>query len=146
LLLCCVAPGCLERTVTVISEPPGAVVWLNNTEVGRTPVTTGFLFYGDYDVQVRKEGYEALLTHRNLPGPIYEQPPIDLVATALPVRIQTHKTWNFELRPLPAEGPAEQEALRQRALAMRAEVVGKSVVNSPAAAPAEPAPPAGQGE
>ena len=30
--------GCLERTIKVTTEPEGAVVWINDVEVGRTPL------------------------------------------------------------------------------------------------------------
>lgn len=112
-------PGCLERTITVTSEPPGAVVWLNNTEVGRTPLTTGFTFYGDYDVRLRKEGYEPIVTHREAKAPIYEQAPLDLVATALPMRIRTNRTWHFELEPLPPISEEHRGELVERARAMK---------------------------
>src|SRR5215471_15531012 len=72
-----VLPGCLERTITITSEPPDAIVWLNDVEVGRTPLKTGFTFYGDYDVRLRKEGYEPVQTHRETDTPIYEFAPID---------------------------------------------------------------------
>lgn len=121
-----VLSGCLERTVSVTSEPPGAIVWLNNAEVGRTPVTTGFLFYGDYDLQVRKDGYEALTTHHDLSSPIYEQPPLDLVATALPVRIHTTRDIKVELQPLPDDTPEAQRALIDRASDMRRQVLERT--------------------
>jgi hypothetical protein len=107
--------GCLERTVTVNSNPPGAVVWLNDTEVGRTPLTTGFIFYGDYDVRLQKEGYEPVSTHRLASAPMYEWMPIDLAATALPVRIKTKKTWDFDLTPEPPPTEESRKALIQRA-------------------------------
>ena len=124
LLLCCFASGCLERTITITSKPEGAIVWLNDTEVGRTPVTTAFTFYGDYDVRLRKEGYEPLSTHRVAGTPIYEYAPIDLVATALPVRIKTDLKWDFELTALP-DPKAGQGGLIQRAREMQAESTKK---------------------
>ncbi len=52
-LLC---TGCIERLITVSSQPPGALVYLNDEEVGRTPVTVPFRFYGVYDVRLEHEG------------------------------------------------------------------------------------------
>ena len=48
--------GCIERLITVRSQPPGALVYLNDEEVGRTPVTVPFKFYGVYDVRLEHEG------------------------------------------------------------------------------------------
>jgi hypothetical protein len=129
--------------VTIDSDPPGAVVALNHTEVGRTPVTSGFLFYGDYDVTLRKEGYETLTTHANIPSPIYEQVPLDLVATALPVRIKTNRSFHFTLDPLPQVSPENQAALIERARELQARIVWPLEPSSPpttAPAPAAPAP------
>ena len=54
--------GCVKRTIMVTSDPEGALVWLNEREVGRTPVEVEFLYYGTYDVRLVKDGYEPLLT------------------------------------------------------------------------------------
>src|ERR1043165_4777491 len=56
------AGGCVRRTLTVTTDPPGAVIYLNGVEAGRTPLERDFVFYGTYDVAVRKEGYETLKT------------------------------------------------------------------------------------
>jgi len=47
--------GCVERTITITSEPSGALVHLNDEEIGRTPVTVPFRFYGVYDVRLTHE-------------------------------------------------------------------------------------------
>ena len=115
-------PGCLERTITVTSTPPGALVCLNGTEVGRTPVTTAFTFYGDFDVQVRKEGYEPLLTHKKANAPIYEYAPFDLAATAWPGRIRTDRHWHFDLVPLAQPTREGERSLVERAGQLRSQI------------------------
>lgn len=50
-----VLAGCIERTITVTSKPAGALVYLNDEEIGRTPVTVPFTFYGVYDVRLEHE-------------------------------------------------------------------------------------------
>src|SRR5438045_3252646 len=55
--------GCVRRTLAVRSDPPGALVYLNGVEVGRTPVQRDFVWYGTYDVQVRKDGYDTIKAH-----------------------------------------------------------------------------------
>jgi hypothetical protein len=47
--------GCVERTISITSEPEGALVYLNDEEVGRTPVSVPFTFYGVYDVRLEHE-------------------------------------------------------------------------------------------
>lgn len=64
--------GCVEREWTIRSEPEGAVVYVSNVEVGRTPVTIDFTWYGDYEVTLRKDGYETLNTSVKLDPPWFE--------------------------------------------------------------------------
>jgi hypothetical protein len=106
--------GCVERTISITSEPPGAVVWLNDVEIGRTPVETDFTFYGVYDVRLRLEGYEPLLTSAVAKAPVYDLPAIDLLAEAVPATIESRIDWHFALVPLPElqEG-ADLDALRR---------------------------------
>ena len=62
LLLC----GCVERRLTINTKPQGALVTLNDEEIGESPVTVNFNWYGDYCVRISKEGYETLNTHQDL--------------------------------------------------------------------------------
>jgi len=75
--------GCIERTVTVNTEPQGATVFLNDQEVGQSPVTVPFTWYGDYDVIVRKNGYKTLRTNHRLHAPWCQLPGIDLFSECL---------------------------------------------------------------
>jgi len=120
-LACAAAvPGCLERTIHVTSDPPGALVWLNDVEVSRTPLETDFTFYGEYAVRVRKEGYEPIMTTRLAKMPAYEWPAVDLVAEAWPQKITTDICWHFDL--VPAAERTDPEAARQDVLQRAAEM------------------------
>ena len=44
--------GCVERRVWIDSNPPGALVWLNDAQVGRTPVDVSITHHGVYDVRL----------------------------------------------------------------------------------------------
>src|SRR4051812_35334353 len=48
--------GGVDRTVVVKSEPPGALVYMNGQEVGRTPAEVPILWYGTYDLRLRQDG------------------------------------------------------------------------------------------
>lgn len=110
--LCALAcGGCLERRIQITSEPPGALVWVNDVEVGRTPTETSFTYYGVYDVRVRKDGYEPIVTSRKAKAPLYEYPPIDLLASATPADISTTVRWHFDLEPVPDAGDEAREAV-----------------------------------
>jgi hypothetical protein len=94
--------GChrVNRQVTITSDPPGAVVYLSDTEVGQTPATVPFTWYGDYDVILRKNGYQALKTHARLSPPWHEYPPIDLIRDLLPGTTNDRRYLHFNLKKL----------------------------------------------
>lgn len=109
--------GCVERSLTIGSTPNGALVWLNDKEVGRTPVTVPFEWYGDYDIILRKPGFESLKTHRRINAPWYQYAPIDFFAELLiPVTVRDDRTLQFELKPARS---ADKEKLLDRAFEMR---------------------------
>jgi len=90
--------GCVERKLTINTEPQGAVVVLNDEEIGESPVTVSFEWYGDYNVRISKEGFETLKTHRNLKRPWYDVFPFDFFAQIVyPNRIVDSYVWAFTL-------------------------------------------------
>src|SRR4051812_15001051 len=118
-------PGCLERRVSITSEPPGALVTANEVELGRTPLEASFTFYGEYDVRVEKEGFEVLRTKAKANTPIYENPPLDLLATAVPFTIETTVRWHFKLQPELVTVQSKEELERgmlERAAALRSQI------------------------
>jgi hypothetical protein len=103
--------GCVERKLTINTEPQEALVVLNDEEIGQSPVTVSFEWYGDYNVTIRKEGYETLKTHRKLKGPWYDRFPFDFFAGVLsPKRIVDSYEWTFTLAP--QEYPTREELIQ----------------------------------
>jgi len=92
--------GCVERKLTINTEPQGALVILNDEEIGTSPVTVSFEWYGDYWIRISKEGYESLNTHRLLKRPLHDIPPFDFFAQIInPNRIVDSYEWTFPLEP-----------------------------------------------
>jgi len=92
--------GCVERRLTINTVPPGALVVLNDAEIGSSPVTVPFEWYGDYDVRITKEGFETLKTHRELKAPLHDAFPFDFFTQLLnPNRVVDTYEWTFELSP-----------------------------------------------
>jgi len=103
--------GCVERQLTIKTKPQGALVTLNDEEIGTSPVTVSFNWYGDYNVRISKEGYETLKTHRKLKGPWYDKFPFDLFAQLIiPKRIVDSYEWTFTLAP--KQYPTREELIR----------------------------------
>jgi hypothetical protein len=89
------------------------LVVLNDEEIGQSPATVPFNWYGDYNVRISKEGYETLKTHRRLKGPWYDKFPWDFFAQIVsPKKIRDTYEWTFELAP---KQPPNRDLLIQRA-------------------------------
>ncbi|UCG15174.1 MAG: PEGA domain-containing protein [Phycisphaerales bacterium] len=105
--------GCVRRTMTIQTEPAGALVYLNDQEVGRSPVSVDFTWYGDYDLIIRKQGYESLRTHVQVVEPWYQIPPVDFFAEVLwPGHIHDERTFAYVLD---AKVLPDREEILQRA-------------------------------
>ncbi len=133
------AVGCVERTITITSQPSGALVYLNDEEVGRTPTTVRFTWYGVYDVRLSKAGYQTLSAAQEAKAPLGDTLGIDFFAEVLPIESKVNLDWHFELRPLE---PVEEELLVDRANQMRALLEAETGEGAPTepAAPEENAP------
>ena len=107
--------GCARQTLTVTSEPSGAIVYLNDVEFGRTPVSRPFTFYGTYDVQLRREGYTALDTHGTVVAPWWNWVPIDLVAALFP--LHDRQRLHFTMTPATTQ-PGDDLRMLERAKAL----------------------------
>ena len=114
--------GCVRRTMTFNTDPQGAVVHLNDAEIGRTPVTVDFTWYGDYDIIYRKEGYLALATHHRVRPPWYQLWPLDFFSEVL-VPWEIHDPHEMPLAELEPEPEPDSEALVRRADEMRERTV-----------------------
>jgi PEGA domain len=95
--------GCVERIMKISTSPAGARVIVNDEDIGVSPVKFAFTWYGDYDIVIRKTGYETLKTHYRVSPPWYQVPPIDLFAeTLVPGTLRdVHELPVYELTPAP---------------------------------------------
>src|SRR6185437_1443998 len=80
LVLTCTTGCGVYRTITVKSDPPGALIYMNGLEIGRTPVTRDFVWYGRYEVEVRKDGYQTIKTASDVNPPWWQIIPFDFFA------------------------------------------------------------------
>ena len=120
MLLIFVGGGCVERTLSISSDPPVALVYLNDQEIGRTPLRRDFTWYGIYEVILRKEGYRATKTTESIIAPFYEWVPLDLLAELLPIPLKDHRTLNYTLAPEPSA--QDDPGLLDRAAEMRGQL------------------------
>jgi hypothetical protein len=121
LLLAITCTGCVgvRRQLMVESQPAGALVYINGDEVGRTPLTHEFVYYGTMDVKLRKDGYETLEDRPRVWAPWWQIPPIDLVAEAFPLT-DKHMV-SYELTPRQQGAPPEE--LVRRGMELKTKLV-----------------------
>ena len=102
------AHGCVRRTLTITTEPPNALVYLNDQEIGRSKVSIDFLWYGDYDVVIRKDGFQTLHTHWNINPPWYQYIPVDFFAEVLwPGHFHDQHEKHFVLNTMTRSSPED---------------------------------------
>ena len=117
-VLTLVLAGCVERTVTITSEPSGALVQISSVDVGLTPVTVPFTWYGHYEIILRHDGYETLKTGEKIRPPVYEIPPLDLFSALAPWTYRDGRSFHYVMSKLEIPSDSElikrAEELRQR--------------------------------
>ena len=93
--------GCVRRRMTVLSNPPGATVSLDGKEIGRTPFSTNFDFYGKREFRLVKDGYETKTVLLPVRAPWYQWFPFDFVSEVLlPGKLTDSKTYEFDMQPV----------------------------------------------
>src|SRR5438876_10744131 len=78
--LCLSPTGCLRRRLTVRSNPPGAQVFVDDQEIGTTPCSASFVYYGKRKVTLMKDGYRTETVFQRINPPWYELPPLDFLS------------------------------------------------------------------
>ena len=96
---CLLLTGCVRRTLTIRTDPPGAMVYVNDQLKGESPVSYDFVWYGWYRLMMRKQGYERLDDRQLLRAPVYLWIPLDFWAELLPFTIRDERTWSYTLTP-----------------------------------------------
>ncbi len=109
--------GCVERRLIVRTNPPGALAFVDDNEVGLTPVAISPIYYGNRKIRLVKDGYETLTLIQSVPPPWYEIPPLDFISENLvPGKIRDQRTFDYQLRP---QGVVPKEELLGRAENLR---------------------------
>jgi hypothetical protein len=92
--------GCMRRRLNVHSNPPGALVYVDNQQIGTTPCSVDFTYYGTREIRLVKPGYETLTVNQPIPAPWYQIPPLDFFSENLAMsKIRDNRTVSFNLAP-----------------------------------------------
>lgn len=157
LLLAILLPaiGCVRRRLNVRTNPPGALVYVDNQQIGTTPCSVDFTYYGTREIRLTKPGYETLTVNQPIPTPWYQYPGLDFISENLiATKIRDNRTVTYDLAPQVIVPPQQlvdrANQLRQDTLqypvapaAATIPVAGPPVVSGPGI-PVGPAVPVGQ--
>ncbi|MCA9240755.1 MAG: PEGA domain-containing protein [Planctomycetales bacterium] len=100
LLACLLSSGCVRRRLIVRTNPPGALLYVDNQQSGTTPCGVDFTYYGTRELRVVKAGYETQTINQPIPTPWYETPGVDFVSENLiPWRIRDDRVVSISLPP-----------------------------------------------
>ena len=112
--------------MTIRSNPPGALVYVDDYQIGTTPVSTDFIYYGTRKIRLVKDGFETLTVRQPFPIPWYEVFPLDFVTENFwPGEIRDERVVDLAMTPAAATPPEE--------VVSRAEQVRLSAGSLPAA-------------
>lgn len=143
-----VAPGCVQRRMTIRSSPPGALVYVDDYELGTTPVSHDFVYYGTRNIKLVKDGYETLTVRQPFPVPWYQYFPLDFVTeNLLPWEVRDERVVDLAMVPaasVPAESVvarAEQARLAAGSLPPASQPQVVPIPTQPIPAPAPSMPP-----
>ncbi|MSQ90867.1 MAG: PEGA domain-containing protein [Phycisphaerales bacterium] len=125
--------GCVRRTIAITSTPSQALVYVNDREVGRTPCEVEFLFYGEYDVRLKLDGYESVVGSGTASAPMWDFIGADLLSEVAPVNLESRVEWNFELTP--ANNDHTELLARARQLRQTTQNESDDVEGAPRGAP-----------
>jgi hypothetical protein len=133
-MIACACPtGCVRRRMTIRTNPPGARVYVDDYEIGTTPVSANFTYYGTRKLRLVKPGFETLTVMEPIPPPWYQIPPLDFVSENLwPGEIQDRRALSYQLVP---QRVVPQEELLGRAEALRSRAHLSGMVRAAPSAP-----------
>lgn len=103
--------GCISRVLEIRSDPPGARVYLDGRELGRTPVDHPFTHYGTRRILITKEEYKPVSEEITLKAPWWCWFPFDFFVELWPGRVTDRHRVSYRL-----EKSAEPEANLDRLL------------------------------
>lgn len=113
--------GCVHRRVTVNSYPQGALVKVDGRDIGYTPASFDFTWYGTREVQLLMDGYETRTEQIDINSPWYQKFPLDFVSdNFLGKHVTDHRQFSFQLQP---KRIGQSSDVLQRAGALRSEAL-----------------------
>jgi hypothetical protein len=130
------ADAAVRRRLTIRSQPEGALVYVDEQQIGATPCSVTFTYYGTRKIQLIKDGFQTITVLEKISAPWYQVPPLDFFAeNVYGGELRDERVVDFQLEP---EMIPPTNELWQRAEALRSSARAGPILAAPAAAPAFP--------
>lgn len=126
--------GCVERKLSIRTEPSGARAYMDYDLKGQTPVEVDFTHYGSRFVRLEKRGYRTTLFTFDIDPTWYSYFPINFFTEVLsPFTITDRRELYYELdaEALPADRERPDREQDREEIQKRAEKLQKEAPGSP---------------
>lgn len=97
--------GCVTRTLTIKTDPPGAQVFVDDELIGESPVDMEFTYYGTRKIVIEKRDadgkleYDRETVYARVSPPYYQVFPVDFISdVVIPMNIKDDRVLSFRLR------------------------------------------------
>jgi PEGA domain len=111
--------GCVERRYTIRTDPPGATVVVNGEEIGPSPASKSFVFYGDRKISLIKDGFQTKTLIQPIKAPWWDNLITEFFTeNVVPVSLRDEREFTYKLEPFKMTPQGE---LRDRAESLRSE-------------------------
>jgi hypothetical protein len=109
--------------MTIESVPGRALVVVDGEEIGFTPASVDFTYYGTREIKLIKDGFETMTVQQPVPAPWYQIPPFDFFSDNFAFgQIKDQHRFVYQMQPS-VTGQAETQGLIDRAQSLRSESV-----------------------
>lgn len=120
--------GCVQRRMIIRSQPEGAFVTIDNQQMGLTPISIPYTYFGTREVKLEKDGFKTIKVQQRLDPEWYERFPVSLVSENFAGReIRDERVMDFQLEP---KTQVQENQLLQRANDLRFNI-NRGTITSP---------------
>ncbi len=99
-IIACALSGCVERRYTIRTNPPGALVIVNDEEIGPSPVSRSFEYYGARKITLIADGYETQTLIQPMNAPWWDTLGTEFFTENLvPMTLRDDREFVYTLKP-----------------------------------------------
>lgn len=92
--------GCVHRRYTIRTDPPGALVVVNGEEIGPSPVSRSFTFYGDREITLMLDGFQTQTIIQPVKAPWYDNLLTEFFTeNVVPYTFRDEREFTYRLSP-----------------------------------------------